>query len=93
VLARRPATEVLLHHHDRRAREPRIVERVRPIRAAVAAGLPLVLEDVLLHSLERHGAQVACRDDPVGVDVVAGSSSARPSTRVTRRITAAPVRR
>src|SRR5438093_620734 len=64
VLARGSTSEVAIDQEDARARKAWIVEWMR-------GRLPIILEDVTFHALERDRAQVARGDDPVRVDVVA----------------------
>ena len=71
VLARRAAAEVRVDDEDRRAGVARIVERVLRVGGAI------VLEQVPLEPLERHGSQEARRHDAIGVDVVAAQRQRR----------------
>ena len=64
VLPRRAAAEVRVHDQHRRAREPAVVE-------GMLCRLAIVLEDVLLESVEGDRPQVPRRDDSIGIDVVA----------------------
>ena len=53
-----------------RALVVRIAEAVRRVSGAI------VLEQVAFETLERHGPEIACRHDPIGVDVVAAKRNA-----------------
>ena len=65
MLARRSAAEIRVDDEDRGAGIPWIVERMPRIRGAV------VLEQVPLEPVERHGAKEARRHDAIGVELVA----------------------
>ena len=69
VLARAAAAEIGAGQQDRGALEPRIVERMRLVRAVGV--LADVVKEVLAEAVERDAFHEPRRDDPVGVDVIA----------------------
>src|SRR5204862_186291 len=70
VLARGSRSEVSVHDQDGRAGVARIAERMRRIRGAI------VLEQMLLETIERYRNQEPRRHDSIGVDVVAAQRHA-----------------
>src|SRR5262249_30071708 len=72
MLARRPAAEGLSNDQNERALVSRRGGRM--LRAVLARGL----DGVLVHRIERDFLQEPCRDEPVGVDVIAGYRNPTP---------------
>ena len=71
MLPRRSAAEVAVDEEHGGALETGIVEWV-------AAGLPIVLEEMPLESFERHCPEKPRRDDAVRIDVVAAQYETAP---------------
>jgi len=62
----RAGTEVFVHHEDIAPLVGLVVEGMAPIKLSA-----IVLEDMVAETLEGHALEEPCRNDPVGIDVVA----------------------